>query len=96
MAKEKLSTRLASGRRNALKASRKWTWNTNFIVYGIRSEWLIVRRVINHRTLYLVKWREPNYDMASWEEEGTEVKIPGLKRGIEEYFRSGRYCQEKY
>ena len=24
--------------------------------------------------------------MASWEEEGTEVKIPGLKRGIEEYF----------
>lgn len=42
-----------------------------FYRYGIKAEWLIVQRVINHRTmrdgrtLYLVKWRELPYDQVS-------------------------------
>ncbi|CAB0003885.1 unnamed protein product [Nesidiocoris tenuis] len=57
--------------------------------YGIKPEWLIVQRVINHRTLrdgsnlYLVKWRDLNYDMATWEEESED--IPGLRKAIEYY-----------
>ncbi|XP_066907569.1 chromodomain-helicase-DNA-binding protein Mi-2 homolog [Halyomorpha halys] len=63
--------------------------------YGIKPEWLIVQRVINHRTtrdgtnLYLVKWRDLPYDQATWEEEVTE--IPGLKKAIE-YYNEMRAC----
>ncbi|XP_055383518.1 chromodomain-helicase-DNA-binding protein Mi-2 homolog isoform X2 [Condylostylus longicornis] len=61
----------------------------NYYRYGVKPEWLIVHRVINHRTardgsnVYLVKWRELGYDMATWEEETED--IPGLKNAIEYY-----------
>ena len=57
--------------------------------YGVKPEWLLVHRVINHRTmkdgrtLYLVKWRDLAYDMATWEEESDDV--PGLRTAIEYY-----------
>ncbi|XP_046678885.1 LOW QUALITY PROTEIN: chromodomain-helicase-DNA-binding protein Mi-2 homolog [Homalodisca vitripennis] len=57
--------------------------------YGVKPEWLIAHRIINHRTmrdgttLYLVKWRDLSYDQATWEEENDEV--PGLKPAIEYY-----------
>lgn len=60
-----------------------------FYRYGIKPEWLVVHRVINHRTmrdgrtLYLVKWRELPYDQSTWEDEGDD--IPGLKTTIEYY-----------
>lgn len=60
-----------------------------FHKYGIKPEWLVVHRVINHRTmrdgrtLYLVKWRELTYDQASWEEDTDE--IDGLKTAIDYY-----------
>ena len=60
-----------------------------FYRYGIKPEWLVVHRVINHRsmrdgrTLYLVKWRELAYDQATWEEEADD--IPGLKAAVEYY-----------
>uniref|UniRef100_T1JDG0 Uncharacterized protein n=1 Tax=Strigamia maritima TaxID=126957 RepID=T1JDG0_STRMM len=60
-----------------------------FYKYGIRPEWLQVHRVINHksfkdgRTLYLVKWRDLPYDLASYEEEN--VDIPDLNRAIDFY-----------
>lgn len=60
-----------------------------FYRYGIKPEWLVVHRVINHRamrdgrTLYLVKWRELAYDQSTWEDETDE--IPGLKAAIEYY-----------
>lgn len=63
--------------------------------YGVKPEWLIVHRVINHRTmrdgrtLYLVKWRELPYDLATWEEECDD--IPGLKTAIEYYSVSLKY-----
>ncbi|XP_071446539.1 chromodomain-helicase-DNA-binding protein Mi-2 homolog isoform X2 [Hetaerina americana] len=60
-----------------------------FYKYGIKPEWLIVHRIINHKTLrdgrmmYLVKWRDLGYDQATWEEENND--IPALKRAIEYY-----------
>lgn len=57
--------------------------------YGVRPEWLIVHRVINHRTmrdgrtLYFVKWRELPYIEATWEDEIDD--IPGLKAAVEFY-----------
>ncbi len=88
---------------NAAPVSRKWVkkklegceemdLENRFYRYGIRPEWLVVHRVINHRntrdgrTLYFVKWRELNYDFATWEEDGGDIEIPGLKRAVEEYF----------
>lgn len=64
-------------------------WEDKYFKYGIKPEWLIVHRIINHRTmrdgrtLYLVKWRELSYDQATWEEESDE--IPGIKTAIEYY-----------
>lgn len=55
--------------------------------YSVKPEWLMVHRVINHRTmsdgtvLYLVKWRELAYDHCTWEEVNDE--IPGLGAAIE-------------
>lgn len=60
-----------------------------FYRYGVKPEWLMVHRVINHRTmrdgrvLYLVKWRELPYDQCTWEEEGDD--IAGIKPAIEYY-----------
>lgn len=60
-----------------------------FYRYGVKPEWLIVHRVINHRTmrdgrtLYLVKWRELSYDQVTWEEDVEDV--PGLRGAIEYY-----------
>lgn len=67
-----------------------------FFKYGVKQEWLIVHRVINHRTmrdgrtLYLVKWRELPYDQATWEEENEE--IPGLRVAIEYYMDLRAAC----
>ncbi|XP_015124257.1 chromodomain-helicase-DNA-binding protein Mi-2 homolog isoform X4 [Diachasma alloeum] len=60
-----------------------------FYRYGVRPEWLVVHRVINHRyqrdgrAAYLVKWRELGYDQATWEDEHED--IPGLKQAIDYY-----------
>ncbi|CAH2242042.1 jg25818, partial [Pararge aegeria aegeria] len=57
--------------------------------YGVKPEWLIVHRVINHRTsrdgttYYLVKWRDLSYDQATWESEHAD--IAGLKNTIDYY-----------
>ncbi|XP_055907342.1 chromodomain-helicase-DNA-binding protein Mi-2 homolog isoform X2 [Eupeodes corollae] len=64
--------------------------------YGVKPEWLIVHRVINHRTardgsiLYLVKWRDLPYDKCTWEDEGDD--IPGLKTAIEFYMDLRAAC----
>ncbi|XP_053689354.1 chromodomain-helicase-DNA-binding protein Mi-2 homolog isoform X2 [Sabethes cyaneus] len=64
--------------------------------YGVKPEWLMVHRVINHRTmrdgrtLYLVKWRELPYDLATWEEEDED--IAGLKNAIEYYLDLRANC----
>uniref|UniRef100_A0A673H8R2 Chromodomain-helicase-DNA-binding protein 3-like n=1 Tax=Sinocyclocheilus rhinocerous TaxID=307959 RepID=A0A673H8R2_9TELE len=48
--------------------------------YGIKPEWMIVHRIINHSMdkkgnyHYLVKWRDLTYDQCTWERE--ELDIP--------------------
>ncbi|XP_043270703.1 chromodomain-helicase-DNA-binding protein Mi-2 homolog isoform X3 [Venturia canescens] len=60
-----------------------------FYKYGVRPEWLVVHRVINHRlsrdgrATYLVKWRDLGYDLATWEDEHED--IPGLKQAVDYY-----------
>ncbi|KAL7288976.1 hypothetical protein TKK_0016934 [Trichogramma kaykai] len=60
-----------------------------FYRYGVRPEWLVVHRIINHRlqrdgrAMYLVKWRDLGYDQSTWEDEHAD--IPGLKIAIEYY-----------
>lgn len=69
-----------------------------FYRYGVRPEWLVVHRVINHRlsrdgrATYLVKWRELGYDQATLEDEHED--IPGLKQAIEYYLdlRAANCC----
>ncbi|XP_055856577.1 chromodomain-helicase-DNA-binding protein Mi-2 homolog isoform X2 [Episyrphus balteatus] len=67
-----------------------------FYRYGVKPEWLIVHRVINHRTardgsvLYLVKWRDLQYDKCTWEDETDD--IPGLKTAIEFYMDLRSAC----
>jgi chromodomain-helicase-DNA-binding protein 4 len=57
--------------------------------YGVKPEWLIVYRVINHKTLrdgttlYLVKWRDLGYDQTTWEHDDEDLH--GLKKAIEYY-----------
>lgn len=61
-----------------------------FIRFGVKPEWLIVHRILNHRTFrdgstqYFVKWRDLPYDQATWEDENSE--IPAMKRAIEYYW----------
>ncbi|XP_045626390.2 chromodomain-helicase-DNA-binding protein Mi-2 homolog isoform X5 [Procambarus clarkii] len=60
-----------------------------YFKFGIKSTWLKIHRVLNHRTLrdgttqYLVKWRDLPYDQATWEDEDEE--IVGLKTAVEFY-----------
>ncbi|XP_066991468.2 chromodomain-helicase-DNA-binding protein Mi-2 homolog isoform X2 [Anabrus simplex] len=64
--------------------------------YGIKPEWLIVHRVINHHvlrdgsTIYLVKWRDLPYEQCTWEEEDDEVL--GLKQAIDYYMDLRAAC----
>ncbi|PSN37765.1 Chromodomain-helicase-DNA-binding protein Mi-2 [Blattella germanica] len=64
--------------------------------YGIKPEWMIVHRIINHRvmrdgrTLYLVKWRDLSYDQATWEEENETIL--GLKQAIDFYMDLRASC----
>ncbi|XP_059476340.1 chromodomain-helicase-DNA-binding protein Mi-2 homolog isoform X2 [Neocloeon triangulifer] len=60
-----------------------------FYRYGVKPEWLIVHRVINHKQLrdgscmYLVKWRDLGYDQTTWEfDDGT---IHGLHLAVDYY-----------
>ncbi|KAI9588380.1 hypothetical protein GQX74_004225 [Glossina fuscipes] len=63
---------------------------------GVKPEWLIVQRVINHRTardgttMYLVKWRDLPYDKSTWEDETDD--IPGLKQAVDYYLDLRAVC----
>lgn len=49
-----------------------------FLRYGVRPEWLLVHRILSHkhlrdgRMMYLVKWRDLPYNLATWEHENLE------------------------
>ncbi|KAM9385141.1 chromodomain-helicase-DNA-binding protein 4a isoform 2-T2 [Pholidichthys leucotaenia] len=50
-----------------------------FLRYGIKMEWLMIHRILNHsvdrknNVHYLIKWRELPYDQATWEAEDMDV-----------------------
>uniref|UniRef100_A0A6P4FFM2 Chromodomain-helicase-DNA-binding protein Mi-2 homolog n=1 Tax=Drosophila rhopaloa TaxID=1041015 RepID=A0A6P4FFM2_DRORH len=60
-----------------------------FYKNGVKPDWLIVQRVINHRkepegnVIYLVKWRDLPYENTTWEEE--DADIPSLRKAIDFY-----------
>ncbi|XP_051895306.1 chromodomain-helicase-DNA-binding protein 5 isoform X3 [Pristis pectinata] len=61
-----------------------------FYRYGIKPEWLIIQRIINHSfdkkgdLHYLIKWRDLPYDQATWEFE--EFDIPDYDTMKEMYW----------
>ncbi|XP_061106029.1 chromodomain-helicase-DNA-binding protein 3-like isoform X1 [Conger conger] len=62
-----------------------------FYRYGIKPEWMMVHRIINHSVdkkgnyLYLVKWRDLTYDQCTWEQE--DLDIPGFSIHKANYWR---------
>lgn len=58
--------------------------------YGVKPEWLLVHRILNHkhlrdgRMMYLVKWRDLPYSLATWEHEN--VDFAELKTFIDYYW----------
>uniref|UniRef100_A0AAY4AP33 DNA helicase n=1 Tax=Denticeps clupeoides TaxID=299321 RepID=A0AAY4AP33_9TELE len=54
-----------------------------FYRYGIKPEWMILHRMINHSVdkkgnyHYLVKWRDLTYDQCTWERD--DLEIPDFK-----------------
>ncbi|XP_074930248.1 LOW QUALITY PROTEIN: chromodomain-helicase-DNA-binding protein 4 [Cottoperca gobio] len=50
-----------------------------FYRYGVKMEWMMIHRVINHSVdkknniHYLIKWRDLAYDQATWESEDMDV-----------------------
>lgn len=63
--------------------------------YGIKSTWLKIHRVLNHRKLrdgsiqYLVKWRDLPYDQATWEDPDEEIN--DLDQAID-FYQDLRYA----
>ncbi|GMT16754.1 hypothetical protein PFISCL1PPCAC_8051, partial [Pristionchus fissidentatus] len=58
--------------------------------YGIKPEWMMVHRIINHAGFgknqfdYLVKWKELVYQDATWERD--DMDIPGYEEAIFRYW----------
>ncbi|KAM4601405.1 chromodomain-helicase-DNA-binding protein 4 isoform 1-T1 [Polymixia lowei] len=50
-----------------------------FYRYGVKMEWLMIHRVLNHsvdkknNVHYLIKWRDLAYDQSSWESEDMDI-----------------------
>ncbi|XP_057326451.1 chromodomain-helicase-DNA-binding protein Mi-2 homolog isoform X2 [Microplitis mediator] len=82
-------SRSKRNKRDCAENKDSYNLEDRFFKYGIRPEWLIIHRVINHRlqrdgrATYLVKWRDLGYDQATWEDENAD--IPGFKQAIDYY-----------
>ncbi|XP_044598815.1 chromodomain-helicase-DNA-binding protein Mi-2 homolog isoform X3 [Cotesia glomerata] len=82
-------SRAIRNKRDCTDNKEHYNMEDRFFKYGIRPEWMIIHRIINHRTArdgratYLVKWRDLGYDQATWEDENAD--IPGFKQAIDYY-----------
>uniref|UniRef100_A0A0N5C749 DNA helicase n=1 Tax=Strongyloides papillosus TaxID=174720 RepID=A0A0N5C749_STREA len=62
-----------------------------FYKYGIKPNWLVVQRIINHISYgknqydYLVKWSELSYNDSTWERD--DFDIPGYETAICKYWQ---------
>uniref|UniRef100_A0A914C339 Uncharacterized protein n=1 Tax=Acrobeloides nanus TaxID=290746 RepID=A0A914C339_9BILA len=58
--------------------------------YGIKPEWMMVQRIINHVQYgksqfdYLVKWKELVYEQATWERD--DMDMPGYEDAVIKYW----------
>lgn len=58
--------------------------------YGIKPEWMMVHRIINHVQYgksqfdYLVKWKELTYEQATWERD--DLDIPAYEDAVIKYW----------
>ncbi|CAF1127460.1 unnamed protein product, partial [Didymodactylos carnosus] len=89
-------------------ARRYWNpkLDDRYYKHGVRPEWLVVHRIINHRKekngpmYYLVKWRDLGYEQATWEVEKdgeyTDL-IADWQQHIDTYWklRNGTVDEEK-
>ncbi|XP_055081328.1 chromodomain-helicase-DNA-binding protein 4a isoform X1 [Periophthalmus magnuspinnatus] len=61
-----------------------------FLRYGIKMEWLMIHRIINHsvdkkhNVHYLIKWRELPYDQATWEAD--DMNVPEFDQYKQQYW----------
>ncbi|XP_038586758.1 chromodomain-helicase-DNA-binding protein 3 isoform X4 [Micropterus salmoides] len=55
--------------------------------YGIKSEWMMIHRIINHSVdkkgayHYLVKWRDLTYDQCTWERDDLDIPDFAMYKG---------------
>ncbi|VVC33210.1 Hypothetical protein CINCED_3A015046 [Cinara cedri] len=64
--------------------------------YGVKPEWLLVHRILSHkhlrdgRMMYLVKWRDLPYNLATWEHENLDYT--DLKSFVDYYWELRASC----
>lgn len=67
-------------RKRKNKDPRYLEMEEKFFRYGIKPEWIMIHRVLNHsvdkkgNVHYLIKWRDLPYDQASWELEDADIQ----------------------
>ncbi|KAG8435735.1 hypothetical protein GDO86_013617 [Hymenochirus boettgeri] len=67
-------------RKRKNKDPRYLEMEEKFFRYGIKPEWTMIHRVLNHsvdkksNVHYLIKWRDLPYDQASWESEEADIQ----------------------
>ncbi|XP_037116571.1 chromodomain-helicase-DNA-binding protein 3 isoform X2 [Syngnathus acus] len=69
----------ANGDKRRSKDPEYAVMEDKFYKYGIKPEWLLIHRIINHSLdkkgayHYLVKWRDLTYDQCTWEQDATDI-----------------------
>lgn len=73
-----------------------------FVRFGIRPEWLLIQRVVNHRKsrgkiYYVIKWRDLAYEEVTVEPEpeNCEFEIPEYQKKIDDYWNLRRLVEEE-
>ncbi|XP_057709806.1 chromodomain-helicase-DNA-binding protein 3 isoform X1 [Corythoichthys intestinalis] len=73
------------------RRARDAVMEDKYYKYGIKPEWMIIHRIINHSVdkkgmyHYLVKWRDLTYDQCTW--EGDHMDIPDFAIHKANYWR---------
>lgn len=73
-----------------------------YVRYGVRPEWLLIHRIVNHRKnrgkiYYVIKWRDLSYEevTAEPEPENCDFEIPDYQKKIDEYWNLRRLIEEE-
>ena len=73
-----------------------------YVRYGIRPEWLLIHRIVNHRKsrgklYYVIKWRDLAYEEVTVEPEpeNCDFEIPDYQKKIDDYWNLKRLVEEE-